>query len=450
MNSRFKPCGGRQVTLLPGAAERKGACATSVLQALVLLAATCVTAVRADEWPQWRGPNRDAAWDEPRIFRTFPAGGLTTLWRVPVGIGFSSPVVAGGRVFATDSVLDKPKATERVLAFDETTGKPLWRYAYDVTYPESAFTPQFPRGPIATPVVAGGRVYTLGASGNVLCLDAATGNVLWRRDTQKEYPGGEIYPSPSPLIEGELLIVLVGAKPGATVIAYDKDTGKQIWHALDEGETASSPIVITAAGTRQLIVWGERSVTALAPLTGNTLWRLPLNTTKDAAVSTPVYHDGRLLIGGLMLKLDADKSGAVVLWPSTRATARRVLSDTSTALFNDDYVYSARSMGEFVCLDAKTGEQLWETDKVTDPKSGASVHVTANGDSVLLYNDHGELIRARLTPKGYDEISRARVLEPAATFSGRLCAWAAPAYSNRHIYARTNKELVCVTLASEN
>ncbi len=129
---------------------------------------------------------------------------------------------------------------------------------------------------------------------------------------------------------------------------------------------------------------------------------------------------------------------------------RRVLSDTSTALFRDGYIYSPRSFGEFVCLDAKTGKQLWETDKVTDRKSGASVHPTANSKSVLLYNDRGELIRAQLTAAGYREISRARVLEPAATFSGRKCAWAAPAYANHRIYARTNKELVCASLAADD
>ena len=116
-------------------------------------------------------------------------------------------------------------------------------------------------------------------------------------------------------------------------------------------------------------------------------------------------------------------------------------------MFRDDYIYSARSAGEFVCLEASTGNQLWETDKVTDLKSGASIHLTANGDSVLLYNDRGDLIRARLTPKGYQEISRARVLEPAVTFRGAKAAWAAPAFANRHIYARTNKELVCALLS---
>jgi len=416
---------------------------------VVLLSLAHVAAVRADDWPQWRGPNRDGVWSETGILEKFPSGGLKVRWRAPVGIGFSSPVVAAGRVFVTDSELAKPKARERVHAFDARTGQRLWSCAYDVNYPDAAFDERFPRGPIATPVAANGRLYVLGASGNVLCLDTLKGDVLWKKNLQKEYPGSEIYPSPSPLIEGDLLILLVGAKPGASVIAFNKNTGQQIWHALDDGPTASSPIVLTAAGVRQLIVWTDRSVTSLAPATGKTLWRERLHTTQDAAVSTPVYQDGYLLIGGLMMKLNQDKPNAVVLWPESRATARRVLSDTSTALFRDGYIYSPRSFGEFVCLDAKTGKQLWETDKVTDRKSGASVHPTENGKSVLLYNDRGELIRAQLTSAGYREVSRARVLEPATTFSGRKCAWAAPAYADHHIYARTNKELVCASLAAE-
>jgi outer membrane protein assembly factor BamB len=388
-------------------------------------------------------------WSETGILETFPADGLKVRWRAGVGIGFSSPVVAGGRAFLTDSQLDKPKARERVHAFDAMTGRPLWSYAYDVNYPEIAFDENYLRGPIATPVAADGRIYTLGASGEVLCLQTGQGDVIWQKNLQKEHPQFAIFPSPSPLIEGGLLILMVGGKSTASVIALNKNTGEQVWNALDEGPTASSPIVVDAGGVRQLIVWTDRSVTSLAPATGQTLWRQPLITSQDAAVSTPIYHEGYLLIGGLMMQLDPDKPEAAMLWPRSRAVSQRILSNTSTALFRDDYIYSARSFGEFVCIDAKTGKQVWETDRVTDSKSGASVHPTVNGSSVLLYNDRGELIRAQLTPEGYHELSRGRVLEPDVTYSGRKCAWAAPAYANRHIYARTNKQLVCASLASE-
>ena len=112
-------------------------------------------------------------------------------------------------------------------------------------------------------------------------------------------------------------------------------------------------------------------------------------------------------------------------------------------------MFSARSSGELVAVAAATGEQVWETTEVTDLKNGASIHMTPNGDSVLLYTDRGELIRARLTAEGYQEISRAAVLEPTFPFGGRNVAWSAPAYSNGHIFARSGKELVCASLSAQ-
>jgi hypothetical protein len=134
-----------------------------------------------DDWPQWRGPNRDAVWNETGILETFPAGGLAVRWRAAVGIGFSSPIVAGGRVFLTDSVLAKPDATERVHAFDEVTGKPIWTHSEAVKYPQAAFDPAFPRGPIATPIFADGRSTRWGRP-NSCCV--------WTRPKGTCYGGG--------------------------------------------------------------------------------------------------------------------------------------------------------------------------------------------------------------------------------------------------------------------
>src|SRR5206468_9965219 len=136
-----------------------------------------------------------------------------------------------------------------------------------------------------------------------------------------------------------------------------------------------------------------------------------LITSSDYAISTPVFHKDRLLIGGLMLQLFSDKLAATVLWPASKAPARRIISNTSTALFRGDHLFSAKSSGELVCVEASTGKPVWQTDKVTDLINGASIHLTANGDSVLLYTDKGELIRASLTAQGYKEISRVALLE---------------------------------------
>lgn len=404
-------------------------------------------ALQADDWPQWRGLNRDGVWGETGLLQSFPADGLKVRWRVPVGGGFSSPVVAQGRVYLADSELMKPRAKERLLCLDETTGKPLWTHSYDVAYEDWAFDPAQEIGPVATPIVQNGKVYILGRVGHLFCLDARSGEVLWKKNSEKDYQVAFSPGMPSPLIEGDLLILFVGGKPGACVVALDKDTGTEVWKALDESLTFSSPIVIFSGGKKQLIVWTQESVTSLDPAAGTTCWRQRLATGSDYAVSTPVFHKGRLLIGGMMFQLESDKPAAAVLWPVSKVLSRRIFSHTSTALFRDEHLFSARSTGELICIEASTGKQVWETDKVTDLKNGASIHLTLNGDSVLLYTNKGELIRARLTSQGYHEISRVAVLEPTFPFGGRNVAWSPPAYANRHIFARNGKELICASLA---
>ncbi|MGE5193058.1 MAG: PQQ-binding-like beta-propeller repeat protein [Deltaproteobacteria bacterium] len=406
-------------------------------------------ALWADDWPQWRGVNRDGVWGETGVLQTFPAEGLKVRWRVPIGWGFSSPVVARGRVYLADSELMKPKARERLLCLDETTGKPLWTHSYDVAYEDWAFDPAQEIGPVATPIVQDGKVYTLGRVCHLFCLDTRSGDVLWKKDLENDYHVAFSPGMPSPLIEGDLLILFIGGRQGACVVALEKETGKEVWKALDESLTFSSPIVISSGGKKQLIVWTQESVTSLDPAAGTTWWRQRLLTNSDYAVSTPVFHEGRLLIGGLMFQLDSEKPAATVLWPASKTPSRRIFSHTSTALFRGDHLYSAKSTGQLVCVEARTGKQVWETDKVTSVINGASIHLTPNGDSVLLYTDKGELIRARLAPEGYHEISRVAVLEPTFPFGGRNVAWPPPAYANRHIFARNGKELICASLAAE-
>jgi outer membrane protein assembly factor BamB len=406
-------------------------------------------ALRAEDWPQWRGLNRDGVCGEADLLQTFPATGLKIRWRVPVGWGFSSPVVAQGRVYLADSELMKPTARERLSCLDEATGKPLWTHSYNVAYEDWAFDPTQEIGPVATPIFRNDKVYTVGRLGDLFCLDVRNGQVIWKRNLEKDYQVAFSPGMPSPLIEGDLLILFIGGKSGACVVALHKETGNEVWKALDETLTFSSPIVVSSGGKKQLIVWTQESVTSLDPATGTVFWRQRLFTSSDYAVSTPVFHNHRLLIGGLMFQLDPDKPAAAVLWPASKVPARRIFSHTSTALLQGDHLFSAKSSGELICVDAGTGQQVWETDKVTDLKNGASIHLTPNGDSVLLYTNKGELIRARLTPQGYQEMSRVSVLEPTFPFGGRNVAWPPPAYANRHVFARNGKELICASLAAQ-
>ena len=211
-------------------------------------------AARANDWPQWRGPNRDGVWNETGVLQSFPKDGLKVRWRAPVGAGLSSPIVAQGRVFVTDAIVkEKPVAWERVQCFDEKTGAPFWTHKYEAKYYDWAFDPKSPNGPGATPLCKDGKVFTLGAAGDLFCLDALNGSVIWKRNTSDEFGLAELSgTTPSPLIEGDLLILIVGGKPDAGVMAFDKNSGKEVWRALSDTWTYSSPIVITAGRTKAI------------------------------------------------------------------------------------------------------------------------------------------------------------------------------------------------------
>ncbi len=404
----------------------------------------------AVDWPQFLGPNRDSVWSETGILQSFPANGLQIRWRAPVRGGHSSPVVAGGRAYVTDLEVQKPEAWERVHCFDEKTGKPLWVYRDIVNFPES-FDPKNPSGPCPTPIVEDGRLFTLGSTGHLLCLDTQTGGVVWKKILSHDY-GMIDRPNitPCPLIEGDILIVVIGGKPSACVIAFDKHTGVEVWRALGDPPRAfSSPIIISAGGKRQLIVWTPSAVTSLNPATGEIWWREKLITREDNAGAAPVSKRNLLLISGLMYQLDPDKPAAVAIWPEKKTQRLRILSNTCMPLIQGEEIYAAKMTGQLICLDSRTGKQLWETDKVTGPERYGAIHLTPNGDSVLLYTDQGNLIRARLDREGYHELSRVHLLDPTFLLRGRKLVWAPPAYANGHVFVRNHKELVCASLVAK-
>jgi outer membrane protein assembly factor BamB len=408
---------------------------------------TCAAAM-AEDWPQWRGTSRDGTWGEPLSGAAFPAGGVPILWRVPAGAGWASPVIAEGRVFLADVELKEPQSVERIRCFDELSGRELWVHTSARTYPDWALKPGQENGPTSTPVIEGGRLYSINPFGDVVCLAAATGALVWERRLGDTYEVKEFTVRGSPLVEGALLIVPLGGGPDACVVALDKSTGTEVWHAIDEPAHNSSPIVVSAAGRRQLIMWTQQSVTALDPATGAPLWRERLLTDSNNGAATPVFDNGRLLISGLMFRLHQDPPGASVLWPDTRALSRRILSNTSTPFLRGGLVFAARSSGALVCLDAASGRELWSDASLTSKGNGAAIHLTAQGDTFLLYNDQGEVIRARLTATGCEVIGRAKILEPDQPFGGRKLNWAAASYANGRVFARNHHELVCASLTA--
>jgi len=290
------------------------------------------------------------------------------------------------------------------------------------------------------------RVYVVGANGYVHCLDLKTGTVIWEKNLGREYEVAEMSCRPSPLIEGSLLIVFTGAKPGACILALDKLTGKEVWKALDDQVSNSSPIAITLAGRRQLIVWSNNALSSLDPADGHTYWREPMTTSSNDSAATPIFQGNQLLVSGLMLELIGDPPAASFLWPTNRVPSKRLLSNTSSPVRQGEYIYSARSSGELVCLEAATGRQTWSTNSITTLKNGASINITPQGGGFFLFTDEGNLIRAQLSPAGYREMGRSHLIDPTWPFAGAKFVYAPPAFANRHVFARSEAEVVCASL----
>lgn len=438
------------------------------LLALFILASSA----HADDWPQWFGPERDAVWRETGIVDTLD--GLKTLWRAPIGAGYAGPAVAGGRVYVTDRLLapgakDPPNvfqrantaSVERVLCLDEGDGKILWKHEYACPY-----TISYPAGPRTTPVVRDGKVFTLGAEGHLFCFEASNGKVVWSRELKKDY-GIEVTPvwgfSSNLLLDGNRLICLAGGK-GTTVVAFEKDTGKEIWRALDSegrhGPGYGTPVIFEAGGCRQLIVWHPAAVSSLDPETGKVYWEEPFPVREGLTVATP-RRDGDLLFvsafydGSLMLKLDREKPRASVVWKRKGRSERQ--TDALHCLINTPvleggHIYGICSYGAFRCLKADTGDRVWESARATGAAGGdgdrwATAFIVKHEGRFFLFNEKGELILAKLGPQGYEELGRARIVEPTNRARGRAVVWSHPAFANRRLYARNDKEIVCVSLA---
>jgi outer membrane protein assembly factor BamB len=253
---------------------------TFAVAALSLLAFAPFTSAFGNDWPQWRGPNRDGNWTETGTVEKLPAD-LKVRWRVPLSNGYSGPTVAKGLVYVTDRVME-PKEIERVHCLDEKTGKTVWTHTYDCKYEGVSF----PNGPRASVTVQDGRAYSLGSMGNLFCFDAAKGAIQWSKNLNAEYkirmPDWGI--AASPLIEGDLVIVFVSGSENACVIAFDRKTGKEVWKALPDRATYSSPIVIEQAGKRVLVCWTAERLVGLDPQTGSVYWEQSFPARSGAPV----------------------------------------------------------------------------------------------------------------------------------------------------------------------
>jgi outer membrane protein assembly factor BamB len=428
----------------------------------------CAGELSGADWPQWLGPNRDSVWSESGIVDKFSTKGPPVVWRATIGAGYAGPAVAQGRVYVMDRQLATGatnsadpfargivQGTERLLCLNEKDGKLVWKHEYDCPY-----TISYGSGPRVTPLVNRGKVYSLGAEGNLFCFDAQHGKVIWSHDFKKDFN----VKTPlwgfagNPLLDGNRLICLAAGE-GTTVVAYDKDTGKEIWRALTAKDPGySSPMLFDAAGKRQLIIWHPESANSLDPETGNLYWSEPFTSRSGMTIATPRRLGNRLFFstfysGSLMVQLDPSKPAESPSWRTEKASEKNTTqlnAVMSTPFLENGYIYGVCSYGQLRCLKAETGERVWETFQATtsgEPVRWANAFIVKNGDRFFLFNEKGDLIIARLDPKGYEEISRTHLLEPTSDAAGRDVVWSHPAFANRRVYARNDKEIVCADLS---
>ena len=415
-----------------------------------------------DDWPQWTGPGRDSIWRESGVLSKFPAGGPKVLWRAPIAGGYSGPAVAAGRVYVTDyertagnAVNDpggRPKlqGNERVWSLDATTGKTIWKYEYACPYEIS-----YPAGPRATPTVDGDRVYVLGAQGHLTCLQADSGKVVWQVELAKQYQA----PTPiwgfcsHPLVDGDLLYVMAGGKESA-VVALNKLTGQEQWRALTATDAGyCPPTMISVGGRKQLVVWHPQSVNGLEPLSGKPLWSVKLEPDYGMSINPPRQMGDHLFIAGIkdkgvMLQLSTSEPAAKELWRSTNRIGLGPVHSPVVPV--GDVFYGVNRGGELSAIEIATGKRLWESYEATTRSrfaNSATAFLVLNGDRFFILSETGELIIARLSPSGYQELDRAKILEPMHEAFGRSVVWSHPAFANRAMFARNDKEIVCVSLA---
>ncbi len=421
--------------------------------------------LRADDWPQWLGPRADATWTESGIIKAFPKTGPVISWKAEVAGGFSGPAVVKGKVLVSDFVRsegkvtndfnarDTNKGTERLLCLDSETGDLLWKYEYPEEYKIS-----YPAGPRCTPTVAGDMVYHLGAEGHLACLSLKDGKPVWKLNLKEAFQSK----TPMwgfcshPVIDGDNLYLIAGPEDGA-LLCLEAQTGTLRWKTIQSKEPGYAPVVvINHSGKKQIIAWTATSLNSVDPALGKVHWSLPLEPKYGMSIMAPRLSGDLLFASGIsntamVAKLGADASGnpeASELWRGT--TSNAVYCGNSTPFVSGDTIFGCDcNTGAFRAVDLLSGSRLWETFKPTTGKRAnhGTAFIVRNADLYYLFSETGHLIIAKLDAKGYKELSRAKVIEPTNSSYNRGIVWVHPAFADKAMFIRNDKEIVRVDLS---
>lgn len=430
---------------------------TSVVILLIVTLASSAGAKNGfgQDWPQWGGPQRDLVWRETGIARALPEakdGLLPRAWSTPIAEGYAGPAVANGKVLVTDFVRQRRNTgKERVLCLDVETGQIQWTHEYDVDY-----TIDYAFGPRATPVIDSGKVYTIGAMGHMFCLDLGTGDVLWKKDFVEDFATQlPIWGmAASPLVVDDQLITLVGGKD-ALIVSFDKATGDVIWKSMDDQHVGySPPMLFEFNGTKQIVCWHPRALSSLNPESGEVIWSIPFRVRAGLSIATPRKVGNRIFVsafydGPLMVEVTNHSNDARVIWRGKSANERRtdgVHCLMSTPFVDEENIFGVCSYGQLRGLETETGDRRWETFKATGEDRWWNAFIIPHEDRFFIHNEQGELIIARLTSEGYEELDRGKLIEPTRDVRRRVTIWSHPAFAQKSVFARNDKEIVRVNL----
>ena len=380
-----------------------------------LIAAALVVAAQppasAQEWAGWRGPGRDGIAPAGQALRVWPDA-FTPAWRVAIGEGYSSPVVADGRVF----VHNRQGDTEVATALDLATGARLWQQDYPARYVQNTIAPPELQGPFATPVVDGGRVFTLDAGGILSSWDAASGALIWRNDYSAAVQVTDLFcgTAASPLVARGMLIVQVGSDAGGgRVLALDPATGEEIWSWRGVGPGYASPIAIEIEGRRQVVTLTESSIVGLDAANGSLLWSVPFTDEWHENIATPVWTGSHLVISGprqgthaFAVRRQDDDWRVVRAWSNARVT---MYMSSPVLAAGTLFGHSSTRRGQFVALDAATGGLRWSSEG----REGEHASVLIAGDDLLLLTSDAELLVAAADGAAFAVAHRYEVADGA-------------------------------------
>jgi outer membrane protein assembly factor BamB len=387
---------------------------------------------QAADWPQFLGPQRNGTSTESGLLSSWPAKGPPKVWTMEIGSGYSGPVIAGQHLI----VFERTGNEEVVECLEAATGKSRWRFAYPTAYQVDYGKGD---GPRATPLVAGGRVFTLGAEGRLHCLALDTGAKVWARDLQEDYhfPKGFFGLATSPLLVGERLLVNVGGRE-AGIVAFAAGSGKELWRATSDEASYSSPVAATIAGRLQVFFLTREGLVSVDPASGHVFFRTPWRSRFRASVNaaTPLVMNDLVFVsasyntGALLVRVGKEKAEEV--WQSDEVLSNHY----NTSIHSEGYLYGCDGRQEegarLRCVELQTGKVKW-----TQEGFGCGSAILADGKLIVLAED-GDLVMVVPSPKGYEEKARAKLLN-------RPCR-APLALANGFLYARDERQLICLDL----